>query len=94
VPGCIETRKRVDYITCNTKKNRPRVNVAVCATCRRKKRCPDYRNYCQFSLFPELLEKARITKEAFIRFSKPIRIKSGPSEILNQPEQLMLDLGA
>ena len=82
----------MDYITCNAKKNRPRVNVAVCAKCRRKKGCPDYGSYCQFPLFPELLEKARITKEAFIRFSKPIRIKSGPSEILHQPEQLLLDL--
>ena len=82
----------MDYITCNAKKNRPRVNVAVCATCRRKKRCPDYWDYCQFSLFPELLAKTRTTKEAIIRFSKPIRIKSGPSQILNQPEQLLLDL--
>jgi hypothetical protein len=82
----------MDYITCNAKKNRPRVNVAVCAKCRRKKGCPDYWNYRQFPLFPELLEKVRITKEAFMRFSKPISIKSGPSEILNQPEQLLLDL--
>ena len=82
----------MDYIICNAKKNRPRVNVAVCAKCRRKKGCSDYWNYRQFPLFPELLEKARITKEAIIRFSKPIRIKSGPSEILNQPEQLLLDL--
>ena len=82
----------MDYITCNAKKNRPRVNVAVCAKCRRKKGCPDYRNYCQFPLFPELLAKTRATKEAFIRFSKPTRIKSKRSEILNQPEQLMLDL--
>ena len=80
------------YITCSAKKNRPRVNVAVCAKCRRKKGCTDYRNYCQFPLFPELLAKTRATKEAFIRFSKPIRTKSGPSEILNQPEQLLLDL--
>jgi hypothetical protein len=82
----------MDYITCNAKKNRPRVNVAVCAKCRRKKGCPDYRNYWQYPLFPELLAKTRATKEAFIRFSKPIRIKSGPSEILNQTEQLLLDL--
>ncbi|UCH07158.1 MAG: hypothetical protein JSV55_13965 [Deltaproteobacteria bacterium] len=82
----------MDYITCNAKKNRPRVNVAVCAKCRRKKGCPDYRNYCQFPLFPELLEKAGITKEAFIRSSRRVRTKSVPSEILNQPEQLMLDL--
>ena len=82
----------MDYIACNAKKNRPRVNVAVCAKCRRKKGCPDYRNYCQFFLFPELLAKTRATKEAFIRFSKPIRTKSGPSEILNQSEQLLLDL--
>ena len=82
----------MDYITCNAKRSRPRVNVAVCAKCRRKEGCPDYRNYCQFPLFPELLEKARIAREAVIRLRKPIRIKSVPSEILNQPEQLMLDL--
>jgi hypothetical protein len=82
----------VDYITCNAKKNRPRVNVAVCAKCRRKKGCADYGSYCQFSLFPELLAKTRAAKEAFIRLSKPIRIKTRPSEILRNPEQLMLDL--
>jgi len=82
----------MDYITCNAKKNRPRVNVAVCARCRQRKGCPDYANYCQFPLFPELLEQVGTTKEAFIRFSKPIRMKSGPREILEKPEQLMLDL--
>ena len=82
----------MDYITCNAKKNRPRVNVAVCAKCRRKKGCSDYGDYYQFSLFPEVLAKTRATKEAFIRFSKPLRIKTGPTEIANKPEQLVLDL--
>ena len=82
----------MDYITCNAKKNRPRVNVAVCARCRQKKGCLDYANYCQLPLFPELFQKPAIPKKAFIRFSKPIGIRSGPREILKKPEQLMLDL--
>ena len=80
------------YITCNAKKNRPRVNVAVCAKCRQKKGCPDYGNYIQFPLFPGLFQTTIMTPDDMRRMSKLKKIRSEPPEILDKPLQLALDL--
>ena len=81
----------MDYITCNYKKNKPRVSVDVCVKCRRRRSCLDYGNYLQPLLFPNLLkEKA---KDLLYRMgNKPKRLKSEGSEVLDRPEQLELNM--
>ena len=52
----------MDYITCNRTKSKYRVAVVICETCKRMVNCPDYLNYRQPSLFPQLLKGERFTK--------------------------------
>ena len=78
----------MDYITCSRTKSKYRVAVALCEVCKRMKNCPDYLNYRQPSLFPELLKGERFTK----RRNRPERMKNESEEISDKPEQLMLNL--
>ena len=80
------------YITCNQKKNRPMVNVAVCAKCIRRKKCSDYGNYLQPPLFPDLFEVRIRLRELYYRDNKPKKMKSEATEIVDKPEQLALNL--
>ena len=53
----------MDYITCNYKKNKAKLSTAVCMKCRRRRNCPDYGDYVQPRLFPDLF-KGKITTRA------------------------------
>lgn len=81
----------MNYITCNQKKNKPRISVAVCVKCSRKKNCPDYGNYLQPLLFPNLRKEKTVTP-IYRMSSKPKRVESEVSEVLDRPEQLELNL--
>jgi hypothetical protein len=87
-----QKRKRMDFITCNSKKNRPRINVAVCARCRRRRKCPDYGNYLQFPLFPELFEIKTGARKRYLRDTLLKRMEPEAAEVMNRPEQLGLSL--
>lgn len=43
----------MDFITCNSKKSKPKVNVTVCGKCKRRRSCDDYSLYRQPLLFPD-----------------------------------------
>jgi hypothetical protein len=82
----------MDYITCNSKRNRPRVNVAVCARCKRRGICPDYVNYLQFPLFPDLFHDNMLTEGTFGRLRKQTRLKQDDAPSANRGEQLVFSL--
>ncbi len=82
----------MDYITCNQKRNKPRVSIAVCAKCKRRRNCADYSNYLQPPLFPDIFEGRKITKLIYRRDGKNKNMKSEAGEILDKPEQLTLSL--
>jgi hypothetical protein len=44
----------MDYIICSRKRSRPKVAVDVCETCRHIRRCPNFSDYIQPPLFPDL----------------------------------------
>ena len=87
-----QKRKYMDFIICNSKKNRPRINVAVCGKCRRRRNCPDYGNYVQFPLFPELFEIKTRARKRYVWDTQPKRMESEAAEVMNRPEQLELNL--
>jgi hypothetical protein len=82
----------MDYITCNQKRNKPKVSIAVCAKCKRRRNCADYRNYLQPLLFPDLFKERKITKLIYRRDVRNKRMQSEVGEILDRPEQLTLNL--
>lgn len=82
----------MDYITCNYKKNKPKVSVAVCAKCKRRMNCLDYSNYLQPPLFPDLFEAKTLMKEIYKRGNKRKRMKLEATELPDKPEQLALNL--
>ena len=82
----------MDYITCNQKKNKPRVGIVVCGKCRRRRGCPDYRNYLQPLLFPLDSLKGKIPTEAIYRRFKQKRMKPEVTQIPDKPKQLALDM--
>jgi len=43
----------MDYIICNHKKSNPKINVLVCEKRRHRRKCVDYWNYVQPSLFSD-----------------------------------------
>ena len=73
------------YITCNYKKSKPRISIAVCKGCTRRKNCPDYGNYVQPLLLP-------IPDAIHRRDAKPKRMKSEVGQISDRREQLALNL--
>ncbi len=44
----------MEFISCNSKKSKPKVHVTVCNTCKRRRSCDDYSRYRQPLLFPDL----------------------------------------
>ena len=44
----------VEFISCNTKRSKPKVHVSVCKACKRRRSCDDYSRYRQPLLFPDL----------------------------------------
>lgn len=82
----------MDYITCNYKKNKPKVSVNVCTKCKRRMNCLDYSNYLQPPLFPDLFKVKTLMKEMCRRDNKAKRMKPEAAELSNKPEQLALNL--
>ena len=80
-----------DYITCNHTKSKYRISVLICEACKRMKKCPDYRDYRQPSLFPEILKRQRITKALYRRRTKAKRIGSESDKNVDKPVQLSLN---
>ena len=76
------------YVTCNHKKNRARVSLAVCAKCKRRGRCSDYLHYFQLPLFPSFFKYA--TQEPYRRDTGSRRIRPVPRKSLVGPKQLTL----
>jgi len=70
------------YITCKQKKTQHKVHVSVCKSCRGIN-CPDYYNYLQLSLFPDLIPDER-TRRKF----QPERGLGDPGPVVNPPEQM------
>jgi len=69
------------YITCNYKKSRPRISIAVCEKCKRRTNCPDYRNYIQPPLFEDLFKVKTITNAMYRRDNRPKRMGSEATQI-------------
>jgi len=76
----------MDYITCNRKKSKPRVNAKICEGCRHINICPDYGDYIQPSLFADL-NKVTQRKRVIAK-----RIIQKVVEIAEKQEQLTLDI--
>jgi hypothetical protein len=67
----------MDFIVCNSKKSKPKVNVDVCGNCKRRRSCEDYSHYRQPLLFPDLasLGDAKRTRKrrACTKTAEPIK---------------------
>ena len=67
----------MDFIVCNSKRSKPKVNVDVCGNCKRRRSCDDYSRYRQPLLFPDLAvsEDAKKTrkKKAYTKRTEPIK---------------------
>jgi hypothetical protein len=50
------------YITCNHRKSNPKKHVSVCEKCRYMKKCVDYWNHIQPSLFPGIVKEMTFRK--------------------------------
>ena len=77
----------MDYITCNRKKSKPRVNVKIYEKCRHMRKCADYWNYVQPSLFPGFAKEMTITKA-----TKPKRVKLESVPLSDKQGQLSLEM--
>jgi hypothetical protein len=66
----------MDFITCNSKKSKPKVNVSVCGNCKRWRSCDDYSRYRQPLLFPDLALPGEVKKtrkrRAYTKRAEPI----------------------
>jgi hypothetical protein len=80
------------YITCNYKKSRPRISIAVCEKCKRRTNCPDYRDYIQPPLFADLFKVKTITNAMPRKANRPKRMESEATQITDKSEQLALNL--
>jgi hypothetical protein len=81
----------LDYITCNQKKNKSRVSIAVCERCRRRKGCSDYGNYLQPPLFPGI-RKFKPKKPIYRAIDKSKMVKPHVNDLLIKDKQLALNL--
>jgi hypothetical protein len=82
----------MDYITCNRTKSKYKISVDICSVCKHNKRCPDYKNYIQPSLFPESSTAKRMTKATFRKRRKSRGTKPDPLDLSDKAEQLRLNI--
>jgi hypothetical protein len=75
----------MDFIVCNSKKSKPKVNVTVCGKCKRRRSCDDYSRYCQPLLFPDLAFLGDAKKP------KKKRAYTKPAEPIKKQEQLGME---
>ena len=75
----------MEFISCNSKKSKPKVHVTVCNACKRRRSCDDYSRYRQPLLFPDLArpEDAKKTKKK--------RAYTKPVEPVKKQEQLGME---
>jgi hypothetical protein len=75
----------MDFIVCNSKKSKPKVNVDVCGNCKRRRSCDDYSRYRQPLLFPDMALPVDVKK------TKRRRAYTKPAEPLKKQEQLGME---
>jgi hypothetical protein len=75
----------VEFISCNSKKSRPKVHVSVCKACKRRRSCEDYSRYRQPLLFPDLAFHGDMKKP------RKRRAYTKPSEPIKKQEQLGME---
>jgi hypothetical protein len=75
----------MDFIVCNSKKSKPKVNVSICGNCRRRRSCEDYSRYRQPLLFPDL------TLPGDVKKTRKRRVRTKPAEPLKKQEQLGIE---
>ncbi|MBW1764295.1 MAG: hypothetical protein JRJ23_06065 [Deltaproteobacteria bacterium] len=78
--------KQKCYITCSRKKSRPKVSLIICEKCSRKRRCPDYKNCIEPSLFPRLTKRL----QASIKRHKIKESSTQKEKVSVKPEQMYL----
>jgi len=67
----------MEFISCNSKKSKPKVHATVCKACKRRRSCDDYSLYRQPLLFPDLplagdAKKPR-KKRAYTKPAEPVK---------------------
>jgi hypothetical protein len=75
----------MDFIVCNSKKSKPKVNVDVCGRCKRRRSCEDYSRYRQPLLFPDLAFSGDAKK------TRKKRVYIKPAEPIKKQEQLGME---
>jgi len=75
----------MEFISCNSKKSKPKVHVTVCNACKRRRSCDDYSLYRQPLLFPDLAFLGDVKK------TKKKRAYTKPEEPTKKQEQLGMD---
>jgi len=67
----------MEFISCNSKKSKPKVHVTVCNACKRRRSCDDYSRYCQPLLFPDLVfsgdTKKPRKRKSYTKSAEPIK---------------------
>jgi hypothetical protein len=75
----------MEFISCNSKKSKPKVHVTVCNACKRRRSCDDYSRYCQPLLFPDLAFLGNVKK------TRKRRSYTKPAEPIKKQEQLGME---
>jgi hypothetical protein len=75
----------MDFIVCNSKKSKPKVNVSVCGNCKRRRSCEDYSRYRQPLLFSDLALPGDVKKR------RKRRAHAKPAEPAKKQEQLGME---
>jgi hypothetical protein len=75
----------MEFISCNSKKSKPKVHVSVCNACKRRRSCDDYSRYRQPLLFPHLALAAPA------RRTRKKRACTEPSGSAKKQEQLGME---
>ncbi len=75
----------MEFISCNSKKSKPKVHVSVCKACKRRRSCDDYSRYRQPLLFPDLAFLGNVKK------TRKKRAYTKPAEAIRKQEQLGME---
>lgn len=75
----------MEFISCNSKKSKPKVHVTVCNACKRRRSCDDYSRYRQPLLFPDLAFLGNVKK------TRKKRAYTKPAEAIRKQEQLGME---
>ncbi|MCU0595981.1 MAG: hypothetical protein MUC98_11055 [Desulfobacterota bacterium] len=75
----------MEFISCNSKKSKPKVHVTVCNACKRRRSCDDYSRYRQPLLFPDLPLPGDAKK------TRKKRARVNPADPTKRQEQLGME---